>query len=55
MIELDARVAMLGTSREVDIDPDLIRMIGFCRVLDALEEVFGTHELDLYHMTAMIN
>lgn len=53
LIELDARVATLGPSREVDIHPDLIPMIGFCRVLDAVDEILGTHGLDFYHMTAL--
>ncbi len=53
-MELDSRVAMLGSDRELEIDPDLIPMIGFCRVLDTAEEIFGIHGLDLYHMTALI-
>jgi hypothetical protein len=53
LIELDARVATLGTSREVDIHPDLVPMIGFCQVLDAVDEILGTHGLDFYHMTGL--
>ena len=54
LMELDSRVAMLGSDRELEIDPDLIPMIGFCRVFDTAEEIFGIHGLDLYHMTALI-